>query len=113
MASIRRDPAETMNDPYYTDDQELLANTPAQAESSLHSLEQTAGDIGSVVTSNKIEYMCFKQGDEFTLSYKLPKLTDPFTYLGSNILSSETVVHIHLLNAWIAIDRWQWYLRSL
>ena len=42
----RRYPHQTITDADYADDIELLANTPAQAESLLHSLEQTAGGIG-------------------------------------------------------------------
>ena len=34
----------------YADDQELLTNTPAQAESLLHSSEQAAGDINLYLT---------------------------------------------------------------
>ena len=41
-------------------DYALLANTPAQAESLLHSLEQTTGGIDLHVSSNKTEYMHFK-----------------------------------------------------
>ena len=41
---------ETMTDADYRDDLELLANTQAQAESLLHSLEQAAG--GSVLYIN-------------------------------------------------------------
>ena len=37
----------------------FLANTPTQAESPLHSLEQAAGGIGLHVNANKMEYMCF------------------------------------------------------
>ena len=35
-----------ITDVNYTDEIALLANTPAQAESLLHSLEQAAGGIG-------------------------------------------------------------------
>ena len=45
----------------YADVIALLANTPTQAESQLHSLEQTAGDIGFHVNANKTEYMCLNQ----------------------------------------------------
>ena len=38
-AKCRRYPAETMIGTNYADDLKLLANTPAQAESLLHSLE--------------------------------------------------------------------------
>ena len=39
-------PPRTITDADYADDITLLANSPAQAESQLHSLERTAGDIG-------------------------------------------------------------------
>ena len=45
-ARSRRYPAGTITDADYADDITLLANTPAQAESLLDSLEQAAGDIG-------------------------------------------------------------------
>ena len=47
-----------------SDDIALLANTPAQSESLLHTLEQAAGDIGLHVNADKTEFMCFnKRGD--------------------------------------------------
>ena len=39
----------------------LLANTPAQAESLLHTQEQEVRGIGLHVNANIIEYMRFKQ----------------------------------------------------
>ena len=43
----------------YTDSIAFLANTPTQAKSLLHSLEQAAGGIGFHMKANKMEYMCF------------------------------------------------------
>ena len=40
----------------------LLSNTPAQAESPLHNLQQAARDIGLYKNSNKSEFICFVQG---------------------------------------------------
>ena len=54
-ARSRQYPAETMTDIDYADDIALLANTPALSESLLHSLKQTTGDIGLLVTANKTE----------------------------------------------------------
>ena len=48
---------ETITYADYADDLVLLANTPAQAESQLHSLDQAAGGIGLYAYANKIEYM--------------------------------------------------------
>ena len=49
----RRYPARTISDADYTDDIALLANTPAQAKSLLHSLERAAGDIDLHVNSKR------------------------------------------------------------
>ena len=74
----------------YTDDIVLLANTIAQAESLLHSLELAAGGIGLPVNAEKMEYMCFNQrGDISILSGGSMKIMDKFTYLGSSISSTE------------------------
>ena len=49
----RKYPAETITDADYTDDIEFLANTPAQAQSLLHSLKQVAAGIGLHVNADK------------------------------------------------------------
>ena len=72
-----------MRDSDDIDDQALLANTLAQEESLLHSLEQAVGDIGCYVNANKTECMRFKQeGAIFTQSDKPLKCVDQFSYLG-------------------------------
>ena len=53
----RRYPAQTITDVDYPDDIALLANTSAQPESLLHSLERTATGIGLHVNPVKTEYM--------------------------------------------------------
>ena len=73
-------PAETTID---EDDLVFLANTPTKIESLLYTQEQAAGGISLYVNTNKIEFVCFKQGAIFTLSGKALKLDDQFTYLGS------------------------------
>ena len=45
--------AETMTDADYVDDLALLTNTPAQAESLMHSLKQAAGSISFHVNANE------------------------------------------------------------
>ena len=40
----------------YADDVSLLANTPTQANSLLHSLEQVAGGIGLYINADKMAY---------------------------------------------------------
>ena len=73
----RRYPAKTITDADYTDDIVLLANTPNQAETLLHSLERTAAGIGLHVNAQKTEFMCFNQkGDISTLDGTSLKLVD-------------------------------------
>ena len=57
----RKYPAQTITDADYADDIALLANTPAQAETRLHSLGRAAASIGLYVNADKTEYMCFNQ----------------------------------------------------
>ena len=47
----------------YAVDQTLLANTSAQAECLLHSLEPPARGIGLYVISDKTDFISFKQDD--------------------------------------------------
>ena len=82
----------------------ILANTPAQAETLLHSRERASADIGLHVNAHKTEYMCFNQtGDISTLNGSSLKLVDKFTYLGSSASSTEVDIDTRL--AWTAIDR--------
>ena len=48
-----------MADADYADYLALLSNTPAQAESLLHSVEQVAGGIGLHVNANKTKVYVF------------------------------------------------------
>ena len=65
----RRYPTQTITNADYTDDIVLLANTPAQARTLLHSPERAATSIGLHVNTNKMEYVCFNQrGDISTLN---------------------------------------------
>ena len=57
----KRYPAKTITDADYADDIAILANTPNQAETLLHSLEQTATGISLHVNAHKTEFMCFNQ----------------------------------------------------
>ena len=83
-------PAKTVTDSVYADDIAILANTPNQAETLLHSFERAATGIGLHVNAHKTEYMCINQtGDISTLGGTSPKLVDKFTYLGSSVSSTE------------------------
>ena len=85
----RRYTAKTITDANYADDITILANTPNQAETLLHSLERAAAGIGLHVNAHKTEYMCFNQaGHISTLDGTSLKLVDKFTYLGSSVSST-------------------------
>ena len=90
----------------YADDIALLANTPAQAETLLHSLERAAAGIGLYVNTHKTEYLCFNQrGNISTRNGSFLKLVDKFTHLGSSVSLTETNINMWLAKAWTAIDR--------
>ena len=102
----RRYPAKTITDADYADDIAILANTPDQAETLLHSLERAAASIGLYVSAYKTEYMCYNQtGDISTLEGTPLKLLDKFTYLGSSVISTEKDIKTRLTKAWTAINR--------
>ena len=93
----RRYPAKTITDADYADDIAILANTPDQAETLLHSLERAAAGIGLYVNALKTEYMCYNQtGDISTLDGTPLKLVDKFTYLGSSVSSTEKDIDTRL-----------------
>ena len=90
-----------MTDVDCADDIALLANTPTQAETLLHSLERTAAGINV----HKTEYICFNQtGDISTLNGNSLKLVNKFTYLGSSVSSTETDIDKRPAKAWTAIS---------
>ena len=102
----RRYPAETITDASYADDIALLANTPNQAETLLHSLERAAAGISLHVNAHKTGYMCFNQaGDISTRDGTSLKLVDKFTYRGSSVSSTEKDIDTRLTKAWTAIDK--------
>ena len=87
----RRYPTQTITDADYI---VLLANTPALAESLLHSLERATASIGLHVNAHKTEYMRFNErGDISTLNGSSLKLVDKFTYFGSSVSSIETDIN--------------------
>jgi len=101
----RRYPATTITDADYADDLALMSDTIAEAEALLHILERAAGDVGLYVNAGKTEFMSFNQdGCMETLDGKPLKLVDTFTYLGSNITSTEKDVNIRIGKAWGALE---------
>ena len=114
-ARSRRYPTKNMADADYADDLVLLANTPAQTESLLHSQEQAAGSNDVCTSTNRIEFIWIKQEEPISiLSGKPLKLVDLFIYVSSNISSAESDVNICLEKALNAIERlliiWKFYL---
>ena len=102
-AKIRRYPARTITDADYTDYGAILANTPTQALSLLHSLERAANGIGFHANADKAEYTCFNQRPDIsTLKGGPLKLVD---YLGSSISSTENDMNTGVAKAWTAIDK--------
>ena len=99
----RRYPAKTITDANYADDIAILANTPDQAETLLHSLERAAAGIGLYVNAHKTEYN--QTGDISTLERTPLKLVDKFTYLGGSVESTEKDIETRLTKAWTAINR--------
>ena len=62
----------------YADDQVLLANTPAQTECQMHSLEQAARCISFYINSDKTEYKCFKH---LHMKWQASEISRPFHIL--------------------------------
>ena len=102
----RRYPAKTITDADYADDIAILANTPNQSGTLLHSLERVAAGIGLHVNAHKTEYMCYNHtGDISTLNGTSLKLVDKFTSLGSSVSSTKKDIDTQLTKAGTAIDR--------
>ena len=69
-------------------------------------MERAAAGIGFHVNAHKTENMCYNQtGGISTLDGTPFKLVDKFTYLGSNVSSTEKDIDTRLTKAWTAIDR--------
>ena len=104
-ARSRRYPAITITDADYADDLALMADTIADAQSLLHSLEIAAGDVGLYVNAGKTEFISYNQdGSINTLAGKDLKSVKSFVYLGSNVASTEADVKTRIGKAWGALD---------
>ena len=110
MKVKRQEPnAETVTDADYADDLTLLANTPAQAKFLLHSLKKTARCIGLYVNSDKTEFTIYIQDDSISaLNEKSQKKDDQFTYLCSNISSTERDANVRIDKAKAVICPFIW-----
>ena len=88
----------------YADDLKLLKNTNVSAEFRLDSRKQPTGGIGLYVNANKTDNICLKKKRTISnLNGKIPKLIDRFTYLDSNISSTESDFNICIIKAWTTI----------
>ncbi len=113
MKDTKGTPAQIITDVDYADDIALLANTPAQAETLLQSMERAASSIDLYDNAHKMEYKNFnKRGDISTLNSSSLKLEDKFTYLGSSVSSTEKDIDTRLTKACTAIDRLLIILKS-
>ena len=93
-------------DAHCADDLLFLANTPKQAEYQVHNEEKSPRDINLYVTSDKTEFMHFKQnGTISTLNDNALMLQDHFIYISSNISSTESDVGIRIGKVWTVINR--------
>ena len=100
-----RYPAKTITNADYADNISFW-QTPAQAETLLHSLERAAACIGLNINAHKMEYMWFNQtGEMSTLSGSPLNLVDKFTYLGSSVSSTEKDINTRLAKSWSVINR--------
>ena len=102
----RRYLAKTITDTYYADDIAILANTPNQAETLLHSLERAAAGIGLQVNAHKTEYMCCNQAsDIFTLDGNLSETGRQVHLPRKQCLINQKDIDTWLTKAWASIDR--------
>ena len=98
----RQYPVQTITDADYADDIALLANTPTQAETQLHRLDQAAGPISLHVNADETKYIYFNQNGEIsTLNSGSLKLVDKFSYARNSVSSTE---NMRLAKVWSAID---------
>ena len=101
----RRYPAKTITDVDYADDLALLSDTISEATVLLHHLEKAAKGVGLYVNIKKTEFMSYnQQGNIKSLAGKEIKYVEEFTYLGSNIASSQKDIDIRIGKAWGAIE---------
>ena len=105
-ARSSRYPATRITDIDYADDLALTSNTILEANELLHSLESAAREIGLHINAKKTEFMCYNQtGTIISLDGKPIKQVVDFTYLGSNIQSTEKDINIRKGKAWSALNK--------
>ena len=99
-----RYPAKIITDIDYADDLALTSNTINEANELLHKLETAAREIGLYINVKKTEFICYNQSGAITsLNGNNIKEVNEFTYLGSNIHSTENDINIRKGKAWSAL----------
>jgi hypothetical protein len=102
----RRHPAEHVTDLDFADDLAIPANTVADAESLLHSLEEAAAYVGLYCNETKTEYTSSNPNPNMTsLAGATLKHVPDFRYLGSHIMKSEKDFLIRKALAWTACNK--------
>ena len=101
-----RHPAVKLTDVDYADDLAVTADTISNATTLLHQLEDAAKDVGLYVNSSKTEHISFnQQGTIQTTSGETIKSVESFTYLGSEISSTQNDMKIRIAKAWAALNK--------
>ena len=101
----RRYPTIHITDADYADDIALFADNTTDAEKLLHILENAAANIGLYVNAKKTEFMTINTTGEVKSLNQMPlKNVNEFSYLGSNIASTEKDVVTRITKAWTALD---------
>ena len=104
-ARSKRYPAETITDVDYADDIALMSDNIQDATYLLHNIENTAKEIGLYINAKKTEFISYNhQGTIQTVEGENIKSVLDFTYLGSNIASTEKDINIRIKKAWGAIN---------
>ena len=104
----RRYPAKTITDPDYSDDIAILANTPNQAETLLHSLERAAAGIGLHVNAHKTEYICFNQNRWHLHTRRNISETGGQIHLPRKQCLINQKIHLHTTNEGMDSNRSYW-----
>ena len=104
-ARSRRHPAKVITDVDYADDLALISDTIDEATKLLHLVEKAASEIGLYINAKKTEFISFNQTGEIkSLNGNSLKSVKDFSYLGSNIQSTEKDINIRKAKAWKALD---------
>ena len=91
----------------YVDDLAIISDYLTDGTILLHQLEQASSEIGLYINAKKTEFICYNQhhsGSIKLLNISNIKAVEEFTYLGSNIASTNRYVQIRLGKAWYTLN---------